>query len=142
MNELDWRVGEIFEKLPNTTQRNELPVVENIDQIVQAIEQYQKDIENLREQLIATTPPVVKEKRKKEETTQLQEIEQQVSIATNLFDKATQLWTRLEEDPQVQQWNKEEERINAAIQELKQKQKTIPILERVKGTQEMKKLQA
>jgi hypothetical protein len=84
----------------------------------------------------------MKEQRKQEATTQLQEIEQQVSTTTNLFDKATQLWTRLEEDPQVQRWNKEEERINAAIQELKQKQKTIPIPERVKGTQEMKKLQA
>jgi cell fate (sporulation/competence/biofilm development) regulator YmcA (YheA/YmcA/DUF963 family) len=46
---------------------------------------------------------------------QLQEIEQQVSTTTDLFDKATQLWTSLEEDQQVQQWDKEEERINAAI---------------------------
>jgi hypothetical protein len=60
---------------------------------------------------------------------QLQEIEQQVSIAAELFDKATQLWTRLEEDPQVQRWDKEEERINAEIQEIKQWQKTISILE-------------
>jgi len=48
----------------------------------------------------------------------------------------------LEEDPQVQRWDKEEERINAVIQELKQKQKTIPIPEQVKGTWEMKKLHA
>jgi hypothetical protein len=84
----------------------------------------------------------VKEKRKQEATTQLQEIEQQVSTTAELFDKATQLWTRLEEDPQVQRWDKEEERINAVIQELKQRQKTIPIPERVKGMQEMKKMQA
>jgi hypothetical protein len=49
----------------------------------------------------------------------LQEIEQQVSTTTDLFDKATQLWTKLEEDQQVQKWDKEEERINAVIQELK-----------------------
>jgi chromosome segregation ATPase len=73
---------------------------------------------------------------------QLQEIEQQVSTTTDLFDKATQLWTRLEEDQQVHKWDMEEERINTAIQELKQKQKTIPITERVKGTQDMKRLQA
>jgi hypothetical protein len=41
---------------------------------------------------------------------------------------------KLEEDQQVQKWDKEEERINAAIQELKQRQKTMPITERVKGT--------
>jgi uncharacterized protein YlzI (FlbEa/FlbD family) len=40
-------VGGIFEKLPNTAQGNELPVAEKIDQIVQAIDQYQKEIENL-----------------------------------------------------------------------------------------------
>jgi hypothetical protein len=52
-----------------------------------------------------------------------------------------QLWTKMEEDPQVQQWDKEEERINAMIQEFKKQNKTIPIPERVKGTQELKKLQ-
>jgi hypothetical protein len=57
-----------------------------------------------------------------------------------LLDKAAQLWTKLEEDPQVQQWDKEEETINAKIQEFKQQQKTIPIPEWVKGTQELKKL--
>jgi hypothetical protein len=84
----------------------------------------------------------VKEKRKQESTVQLQEMEQQVSTAAKLLDKAVQLWTRLEEDPQVQCWDKEEERINAIIQELKQRQKTIPISERFKGTREMKKMQA
>lgn len=73
---------------------------------------------------------------------QLQELEKQVSTATDLLDIATQLWTKLEEDPRVQQWDKEEERINATIQEFKQQQKTIPIGDRVKGTQELKKLQA
>jgi hypothetical protein len=34
---------------------------------VQAIDQYQKEIENLQEQLTPRTPPSVKEKRKKEE---------------------------------------------------------------------------
>jgi hypothetical protein len=71
---------------------------------------------------------------------QLQELEKHVSTTTDLLDKATQLWTKLEEDPQVQHWEKEEEMINAKIQEFKQQQKTILILERVKGTQELKKL--
>ena len=48
-NELEQRVGGVFEKLPNTTQGNELPVVGKIDQIAQAIDQYQKEIENLHE---------------------------------------------------------------------------------------------
>jgi hypothetical protein len=52
---------------------------------------------------------------------------------TDLFEKATQLWTKLEEDQQVQQWDQEEERISATIQDLKQRQKTMSITERVKG---------
>jgi hypothetical protein len=71
---------------------------------------------------------------------QLQELEKHVSTTADLLDKAAQLWTKLEEDPQVQHWEKEEEMINAKIQEFKQQQKTILILEQVKGTQELKKL--
>lgn len=59
-----------------------------------------------------------------------------------MFDKAAQLWTALEEDEQVQQWDQEEERISAAIQDLKQRQKTMTITARPKGTQDIKKMQA
>jgi hypothetical protein len=47
---------------------------------------------------------------------------------------------KLEEDQQVQRWDKEEERISADIQDLKQRHKTMSITERVKGVQDMKKL--
>jgi thymidylate synthase len=46
-NKLEQRVGEIFGKLPSTVQAKELPATEKIDQIVQAIDRYQKDIEGL-----------------------------------------------------------------------------------------------
>jgi hypothetical protein len=46
-NELERRVGGIFEKLTNTAQGNELPLAENIDQIEQAIEKYQKELKTL-----------------------------------------------------------------------------------------------
>jgi uncharacterized protein YlzI (FlbEa/FlbD family) len=57
-------VGGIFEKLPSTTQGNELTVEEKIDQIAQEIDQYHKEIENLCEQLTPTTPLAVKKQRK------------------------------------------------------------------------------
>jgi hypothetical protein len=60
----------------------------------------------------------------------------------DLFEKEAQLWMKLEEDQQVQQWDQEGERISATIQDLKQRQKTMSITERVKGVQDMKKLQA
>jgi hypothetical protein len=101
-NELERKVGETFGKIPSTAQGNKLPAIENIDQIVQAIARYQKEIEDLEEQLTPTTPPVVKEKRRQATTMQLQEMEKQVSMAADLLEKEVQLWTRLEENPQVQ----------------------------------------
>jgi hypothetical protein len=50
----------------------------------------------------------------------LEELEKKVSTVVDLLDKIAQLWTRMEEDPQVQHWDKKEERINVMIQELKQ----------------------
>jgi uncharacterized coiled-coil DUF342 family protein len=49
---------------------------------------------------------------------------------------------KLEEDQQVQQWDQEEERISATIQDLKQRQRMMSIMECVKGAQDMKKMQA
>jgi hypothetical protein len=45
----------------------------------------------------------------------MEEMERQVSTAVDLFEKETQLWTKLEEDQQVEQWDQEEEKISAAI---------------------------
>jgi hypothetical protein len=58
-----------------------------------------------------------------------------------LFDDATHLWKNIEEDQQVQKWDKEEETIREPFQDLKQRKKTITIMERVKGVHDMKKLQ-
>ena len=63
-NELEHRLEEIFGKLPTTMQGNELPAAEKIDQIAQAIDQYQKEIETLRRKIRPTTPPTVKEQQK------------------------------------------------------------------------------
>jgi hypothetical protein len=89
MKGLEQKVAGIYEKIPQATQRDEITSAKNIDQIVQAIDQYQKEIDNLWETLTPTTPPTVKEQRKQEETMQLQEIEQQVITTADLFNKAT-----------------------------------------------------
>jgi hypothetical protein len=74
-NEMERRVEEFFVKLPTIAQGNELPAAENIDQIAQAIDQYQKEIKTLHGQIRPTTPPAMKEQRKQEATMQLQELE-------------------------------------------------------------------
>jgi hypothetical protein len=52
-----------------------------------------------------------------------------------------QIWTSLEEDEKFQQLDQQEEQVNAAMQDLKHRQKAMRITERLKGMQEMKNLQ-
>jgi hypothetical protein len=40
-------------------------------------------------------------------------MEKEAREVEELFDRTTQIWTILEEDEKVQQWDQEEERINA-----------------------------
>jgi hypothetical protein len=79
-------------------QTTELTTTQKIDHIVQTIDKYMYEVENLQEQIIPTTPPKVKEQRKHEAIGQMEEMERQVCTVTDLFDKATQLWIKLEED--------------------------------------------
>jgi hypothetical protein len=131
-----------YDRIPKSTQIAEPTTTQKIDQIVQTIDQYRQEIENLWEQLIPTTPPEVKEQRKQEAVRQMDEMERQVNAVVDLFDREAQLWTKLEEDQQVQHWDQEEEKISATIQDLKQRQKMMKITEHLKGMQDMKKLQA
>jgi archaellum component FlaC len=85
---LEQKVTGTYEKIPQATQNKEIATTKKIDRIEQEIDQYHKESNNLREHLTPTTPPTVKEQRKHETTTHLQEIEQQVSKAADLFDKA------------------------------------------------------
>jgi hypothetical protein len=50
-------------------------MMQKIDHIVKTIYQYKKEIENLWEHLIPTTPLEVKEKRNKEATGHMEEME-------------------------------------------------------------------
>jgi len=61
------------------------------------------------------TLPEVREKRKAEVALQLEDMGKQVNTAAELFDKLSHLWTTLEEDEKVREWNQEEERISATI---------------------------
>jgi hypothetical protein len=68
-------------------------------------------------------------------------MEKEAREVAKLFDRTAQIWTILEEDEKVQQWDQQEDKISASIQELNKQQKTMSIMELLKGTQEMKTLQ-
>jgi DNA repair exonuclease SbcCD ATPase subunit len=131
----------VYNRIPDNVQAPERSAEEKINLISQTIDQYKQEIEELKERLNPMTPPEVREQREQESSLQITEMEKEARKVEELFDRTTQIWTILEEDEKVQQWDQEEETINASIQELKQRQKTMSITERLKGTQDMKKLQ-
>jgi ABC-type Mn2+/Zn2+ transport system ATPase subunit len=61
-------------------------------------------------------------------------MEKEAREVAELLDRTAHIWTILEEDEKVQQLDQQEEKINDAIHELKQRQKTMIITEHLKGT--------
>jgi len=109
--------------------------------ISQTIEKYKQEIEELKYRLNPMTPPEVQEQREQQSALQIVDMEKEARAVEELFDRAVHIWTILEEDEKVQQWDQEEEIINTSIQELKKRQKIMSITEHLKGTRDMKKLQ-
>jgi hypothetical protein len=95
-------------------------VEEHIQIIAQMLEDYKKEIEELKEKLTPTTPPEVIAEREQQAALQVEMMEKEAKKVTKLFDRTMQLWTMLEEDDRVQQLDQQEEEINTAIQEMKQ----------------------
>jgi hypothetical protein len=61
--------------------------------------QEEENLKEVQQERTETTLEVNRMALNSEATTQLQEIENQVNTTIDLFNKAAQLWTRLEEDP-------------------------------------------
>jgi hypothetical protein len=95
-------------------------VLKNRFKSLQMLEDYKKEIEELKEKLTPTTPPEVTAEREQQEALQVEMMEREAKKVTKLFDRTAQLWTTLEEDDKVQQLDQQEEEINTAMQELKQ----------------------
>jgi hypothetical protein len=64
VDRLEQGVTAAYDRIPNNMQIAEPNTMQNIDHIVQTIDQYRQEIENLKEKLIPTTPPEVKEQRR------------------------------------------------------------------------------
>jgi hypothetical protein len=110
----------VYDRIPDNAQAPERSVEEKINMISQTIDRYKQEIEELKERLNPTNPLEVQEQREQQSALQIVEMEKEAREVEELFDRTTQIWTILEEDEKVQQWDQEEERINVAIQELKQ----------------------
>jgi len=87
MDRLEQGVATAYDRILNSMQIAKSTTAQNIDHIVQTIDQYRNDIENLKEQLIPTTPLEVKEQRRQEAAGQMEEMERRVSAVVDLFDR-------------------------------------------------------
>jgi hypothetical protein len=79
------------------------------------LEDYKKEIEELKQKLTPTTPPKFMSEREQQETLQVEMMEKEVEKVTQLFDGTVQLWTMLEEDYRIQKLDEQEEVVNIAI---------------------------
>jgi hypothetical protein len=84
------------------------------------------------EKLTPTTPPKVRDQREQEATVHIDSIVQEAKEVEELYEKTSQMWTSMEEDEKIQQLDQKQENITADIQELKQQQKEMAILERMR----------
>jgi exonuclease VII large subunit len=118
-DKLEQKLKEVFTKIPDSAQEAVSSVEEHIQIITQTLEDYKKEIEELKEKLTPTTPPEVTAEREQQEALQIEMMEREAKKVTKLFDRTAQLWTMLEEDDKVQQLDQQEDKINTAMQELK-----------------------
>jgi hypothetical protein len=88
------------------------------------------------------TPTEVRSEREKHETKHTDIIALEVKEVEEISESTTQIWMRLEENNGIQQLDQREEKVNATVQYLKQRYKTMPISKRMKAAQEMKNMQA
>jgi hypothetical protein len=65
------------------------------------------------------TPREVREHREYKSALRIVEMAKEAREVEELFDKTTQIWTIMEEDENVEQWDQQEEKISTAIHELK-----------------------
>jgi archaellum component FlaC len=81
-------------------------VEEKIQIIAQMLEEYKKEIKDLKEKLTPTTRPKFMDEREQQVDLQVEMMEKQAEKVTQLFNRTMQLWTILEENDRVQQTNK------------------------------------
>jgi hypothetical protein len=106
------------------------------------MEKYQQEITELTEKLTPTTPLEVRDQRERETNAHIDSIAQEAKVVEEFYDKTAQMSTNMEEDKKIQQLDQKQEKITADIQDLKQQQKAMAILERMRSAPDMKNLQA
>jgi hypothetical protein len=58
-----------------------------------------------------------------------------------LLEKSDELWTQLLEDGSLQEFQGKEDKLHATMEDVKKRQRTMPLLEKIKTVIEMKNLQ-
>lgn len=108
--------------------------------IAQTMEEYKQEIRELVEKMTSTTPPEVKSERDQHATEKSYLLALEVKEIIELYERTKQLWTSLAEDERLQKMEQREEKMNVAIQDLKEQQKTMAIPLRMRVMKEMKNL--
>jgi hypothetical protein len=134
--------GEEMHRQISTGANRLTPPEGKFQRIAQLMEKYQQEITELTKKLTPTTPLEVRDQREQETNAHIDSIAQEAKVVEEFYDKTAQMWTNMEEDEKIQQLDQKQEKITPDIQDLKQQQKAMAILERMRSAQDMKNLQA
>jgi hypothetical protein len=102
VDNLEQKIKELFTRIPNNAKLATSNAEEHIQIIAQILEDYKKEIDDLKEKLTPTTHPKVTTKMEQQATLQVEIMENEAQKVTQLFDRTAHLWTTLEEDDRVQ----------------------------------------
>jgi predicted nucleic acid-binding Zn-ribbon protein len=84
---LEWKLKEVFTRIPDNMQETMNNAEEQIQIIAQTLEDYKKDIEELKENLTPTTPPKVTDEREQQTTLQVAMLEKEAEKVIQRFDR-------------------------------------------------------
>jgi len=102
---------------------------------------YKQETRELVEKVTPNTPLEVRYEREHQAIEQTDLLALEFKAIKELYERVAQLWKSLAEDERIHKLDQKEENLNATIQDIKQKKKTILISKRLRSTQEMKNLE-
>jgi hypothetical protein len=120
VEEMETQIHILFQAIPDNTNEEAVSSEEKLRRIEKTIQHYKEKIKELEEHVTPTTPPEVRVQREQEATTTAEDIDRSIQRVTDLLEKSAQLWTHLLEDGSLQELQERENKLHAAMAEVKQ----------------------
>jgi hypothetical protein len=114
------QIHAVFQAILDNEGIQGVSVQEKMQKIAQTMQHYKDQIKELEERAVPTTPPEIRVQREQDVIASAENIVQNIHRLTKLLEKSAQLWTQLLEDGSLQEMQGKEEKLHAAMEDVKQ----------------------